>query len=593
MGLIAAGSLFSVAMYIETQFSMLFTPNGLNWASFRLLGPADQLSYLAEVVNAAHGNFAAVEPFTETGSNSDPHLYYQVLGAISHITGFAPAEVWNVTGVLLQVLLVVCISVASVFITRRWWAACLGVLPFLVGTLSFAHQSSGAWYSLMQSHAVLWGAFAVMFPLNSESASLCIAGSLFVVLLATAIRRARPRTMMVIGIVVGAGIGLLASFHTYGFLAAIYVGIYGLAAYAIAVNRRWWPVGLSVVLVVVLFLVGPPFASTFGQLLTVALGLLPALPGVVLAIMRWRARVVAPLVAAIACASPQVLGTLLALRSGNAFLKYREASSLDLGVTWKDGLICAAPLLIPLLLIFVAGIQRKQPLWIAYAAGLVTAWLLLAKNDVWGANQEPYRLWIDVFALAAFTIVPMAVTVTLDYLSPREAVGSQPSPRVRAVVASLVVVVLIVVGISSIDWFRFYKTEEGQTMSLSTLRDRAMESVASVVTGQELILADPCIDPEVLKAVTGARIVDYSPGIAWPAHVGAINAVQATVANSRVLTPNELRAADIGWVMTDGTCATNWAVEYSKILIPVVASLYGPSAPYAISLWRVDISSQP
>jgi hypothetical protein len=575
------GILFSIAVFIWTQLSMLSAQTGWSWASFRVFGSGDQLSYLAEVVNGSRGNLAAVEPFTETGTNSDPHLYYQLLGAVSHVAGISPADVWNIAGVSLQVLLVACISLTSVVITRKWWTAYLGALPFLIGTLSF--DASG-WYTPMQAHAVLWGAFAVMFPLNSESASLAIAGTLFLLFLACAFRPTRSPSLMTIGIVTGAGIGLLANFHTYGFLTAIYIGIYVLASFAIASTRRWWLAVLSVLLIVVLFQVGPSFASQFGQLATLCLGLLPALPGILLAIVRWRVRVVGPLVAAAIAASPQVGGVWLALQSGNAFLKYREASSADLGVSWEQGLLCAAPVLIPLLLILVAGVHRKNSLWIAYASGTMTTWLLLAKNDVWGANQEPYRLWIDCFALTAFTIIPIVANVALDYLSLPKGGTERPHSYTRMAVASLVVIVVATGSISSVDWFRFYKSQEGQTMSFSTPVDQSIKDVALAVTGKELVLTEPCLDSGIVKAVTGVRLATYSYGLAWPTRKKEIDAVNlATAPLTRAL----LSSAGIGWIMTDGTCPTHWATEYSNLLRRTATSLYGPNFADVITLWRL------
>lgn len=559
---------------------MLFSYPGWSWGSFRLIGMGDQLSYFGEVANGAHGNFAAVEPYTETGINSDPHLYYQVLGAISHVGGIAPADVWNLGGVGLQVLLVACVSVAAVLITRRWWTSFLGVLPFLIGTLSF---TSTGWNTSMKRPAVLWGAFVTMFPLNGESASLAVGGMLFLLLLVTATRW--PHALMVVGIVVGAGVGLLSGFQTYGYLTALFFAIYGLAIYSLVVIGLRWPAALSVGLFALIFLIGPTFASTFGRLVTLPLGLLPALPGLVIAVRRWRARVVWPLVALIVTSMPQVIGTWISLHDGDAFLKYRQASSAGIGVTWKDGLLCAVPLLVPLVLIVAAGVHRKQPLWIAYGAGCAIAWLLLAKNDGWGTNQEPYRLWIDSFALTAFTVVPIASRVAMAYVPRNAGADERLNPRIRAIALLLGAATVAIGGVSSIDWFRFYKSQENQTYPLSGPVDTAMKVVASRVTGEELIMTDPCIAPDVLKAVTGDRVDAYSRGLAWPARVQQINLVTTTLAKTGEFKSAELKAAGIGWLITDGACSADWPRTYSSLLDKVATSSYGPS-PDVISLWR-------
>ncbi|MCU1490073.1 MAG: hypothetical protein JWM85_1478 [Acidimicrobiaceae bacterium] len=581
--LIGVGAIFSMATYLWTQLSMLTYP-GWHWASFRIFGSGDQLSYFSEVVNGSKGNLSAVEPYTETGVNSDPHVYYQFLGAISYVTHVTPADVWNIVSVSIQVLLVACIGVAAALVTRRWWAAFFGAIPFLIGTLSFTNLS---WYTLMQSHAVLWGAFAVMFPLNSESASLAIAGSLFVLLFAAIRRPASPRVLVALGTLVGAGVGMLANFHTYGFLTALFFGVYGLSFYATVISRRWWLFGVSLLLIVVLFQVGPSVASAEGRLTAMVLGLVPALPGIVVAIGRWRLRAAAPLVAMALTASPQVVETWIQLRDGDQFLKYRESSSIYLGVTWKDGLFCALPLLIPLLAILVAGIHRRQSLWIAYPIGAITAWLLLAKNDVWGTNQEPYRLWIDGFALTAFTIVPIALDVALAYLSVR--VLRSPDRPTRpwiAVFGGLAVITLCVGGISSIDWFRFYKSQEDQTLSLYTPTDNAMRAVTAKITDHRLVLADPCVIGWTLKAVTGVRVETFSPGLAWPSRLPQITAVNTALVQNQ-MHPAQLRAANVGWLVTDGSCTANWAKRFAPMLRLKARSSYGPSSSDAISLWQI------
>lgn len=500
----------------------------------------------------------------------------------------APADVWNLAGVALEILLVVGISLASVLITRKWWTAYFGAVPFLIGTASIR---GGGWATGLQGHALLWGVFATMFPLNSETASLCIAGLLFLLLLVVATRSVRPRTMLMSAIVVGAGVGLLANLHTYVFLTAVYVLLYGIAAYAITVRRSWSSALLSVALIVVLFLLGPLFASSFGRLVTLVFGLLPAVPGTVLAIARWRARILGPLLAALLTASPQVLGTLFALQAGNAFLKFREASSSGLGVDWQDGLLHATPVLLPLLLILVAGIQRRHPLWTSYSLGLLTAWLLLAKNDVWGANQEPYRLWIECFVLTAFTIVPMAIAVGLSYLSRREPRATRASRRLLAVAATLATVAVLIAGVSSVDWFRFYRAETGQTIALSTPYNRALQAAAAPATGHNLIMAGPCINQEILKAVSGARVDYYNHGLAWPARMNQINLVRATAVWKQLLVPSELHAANIGWLMTDGSCSANWAKRYSNELERITSSSYGPKPRDVITLWRFKRTS--
>ena len=406
------GSIFSVLVFLSSQVSMLFRA-GWSLASFRAYYAPDQLANFAMVVNGAHGNFSSVEPFTETGTMVDPHLYFTLLGFVAHLFAVSPAIVYNVAGIGLQVLFVAGLSFGFVLITRRWWSAYLGALPYFFGTLSSIIVER--WWTPLQSHAVLWGTFGVMFALNSQSAALVIAGLLLTLLVVVAKRRFGATTTAATAVLIGAGLGLLANIDTYSFFAALFFASYGLSIYAMCLRERWWPAAISMALLVLLILVGGAFASELGRVTVFGLALVPAMPGLMLAIARWRYLVIAPVLALAAAASPQLIRFVVALHSGDPFLKFREAATVNLGVPWRSGLLCAAPLLIPLILILVGGIHRKNALWIAYSAGSMVAWFLIAKNDLWGANQEPYQLWIGGFALTAFTIIPVVIDVVLTY----------------------------------------------------------------------------------------------------------------------------------------------------------------------------------
>ncbi|MCU1488961.1 MAG: putative integral rane protein, partial [Acidimicrobiaceae bacterium] len=506
---------------------------------------------------------------------------------LAHTTRIAPADVWNFVGVLAQVCLVISLAVGAALYTRRWWAAFFGAVPFLVGTLSFTAQG---WFTLMNSHAVVWGAIAVIFPLNSESASLAIARALFMFLLVLANRVSKRRATVLTAIVVGAGVGLLANIHTYGFFTALFLGTYCLSAYALATMTGRWPIIMSlstIVLIVVLFQVGPPFANAVGRLAALALGLVPALPGLIIAVRRWAVPTIAALVAAGAAASPQIVTTWLALQHGNAFLKYREASSVALGLPWKNALLASTPLLIPLLLILTAGFYHKRPLWSGYAFGSIAAWFVLCKNDVWGANQEPYRFWIDGFALIAFTIVPIMLDVLLSSFGSRSSLTEPSSRRWKYVVATFSISAVVVGTISSIDWYRFYKSQEDQTFSLSTTNEQSWEAVGAKVTGAQLVLTDPCTDGQIFKAVTGDRVATYSPGLAWPARVKQLTAMSELLVAGKDPTPRQLHAAGVGWLVTDGNCSAHWPRTYAPFITRSAGSSYGPTPADTVILWRL------
>jgi len=576
---VIAGCGFSVFIYLMTQLSMLIRP-GWGWSSFRAFFQGDQLTLFAAVVNGSQGRFASVEPFTETGHFSDPHLYLTALGFISYITHAPPAAVWNFVGVSLQVILVVGVGLGAVLVSRRWWAACLGALPFLVGTLSF---HGIVWYQPLKSHGLLWSPFATMFPLNSTAAALVLISLLFLMLFAAV--RHGDRRLGATGVLVGAGVGLLANVDTYSFFTALFFAIYGLSAYHLAVDRRLWPIALSATLFPVVFLVGPSFANSIGRLNTLPIGLLPALPGFCMALAKWRWRIVAPFLALAAAAAPQLISVSEALHAGDPFLNFRQTVTARLGVDWKHGLACALPLLVPLVMILIAGVVRRRAFWVAYAGGSIAAWFFLTTNDAWGTNQEPYQFWIDSYALIAFTIIPVALEVCSLHLSPRLARQNRVPPRWRVLVASLAVITVGLMGASSIDWFRFYRSLEGQTFTYTGPVYDAMKTVAHQVTNNQLIFTDLCVGPTTFKATTGARVAFFGDGLAWPNRHNQINAVWVSAIKGD-LKASQLAAAGIGWMVTDSVCTEDWSKTYGKYFIRTASAQYDDTPQEAIVLWK-------
>jgi hypothetical protein len=236
-------------------------------------------------------------------------------------------------------------------------------------------------------------------------------------------------------------------------------------------------------------------------------------------------------------------------------------------------------------MVFVAGLHRRNPLWIACSLGLVAAWFIVATNDAWGSSQEPYQLWVDGFALASFIIVPVSLSVATSYLLPLPGRSPHSTLRWRFGIALLCLASLGVVGASSVDWLRFYKSQEGATVSFATPEDRALQSVTGKVTNDQLVMADPCISSLTLKIVTGARTAWYNPGIAWPANFSQLKAVGKGLI-TRHVSPSQLAAAHIGWLVTSASCSVDWQTQLSPMLIRQATVHYGASALDVVTLWR-------
>jgi len=592
-----------MAIFLATQAGMYLANPGWSIARFRAFFEHDQLGYLAIVTNFAEGQFADVEPDTETGSNTYPRAYYQVAGLVARMFNLTPITAWNITGLLAQLALVGVLAVVLIGAGNRWWAGLLAPVPFMLGT--FAAFLGNGWYTTMASHAVLWGPFAVLHTLNGEAVSLSIAGT---VLLGLGWLWWRPhgRRIRVFGTIgLSLVVGLLANVQTYSFVATVYFLAGVLAVLAIGTGRWLIPGVVSVGLIPVLFVWGPEVATEFGQLPALVFGLVPMAPGLGVLVIRTRGVVLLYFGAAVLGASPQVIVTLTGLASGDPFLVYRVASNSQLGVPLDAGLLGGTVLIVPLAGILIAALIRRRPEWAAYALGGAAAWLLLASNDQWGANAEPYRLWIDMFFLIAVTILPVLVLVGRDLFAasagrmagsaaqPAVQPAARPAPRTvpRAVGVAGLVLVAVLALLSMADFVRFAGSFEARAlMDTDTDRYRVAADLARESAAENpgtLLIVGPCLDPRVVKVTAGVPIAYFHYGMAWPEKFDAVNAI---VAAGAALNPAAAADANATRVLTDGRCSNDWAATYADILLPQSSRDYvaadGTTGTLTISTFR-------
>jgi len=538
-----------------------------------------------------------------------PPRVYTLLGLIAQITGISAAAAWAITGIVVQVLLVVVIGVACALASGKAWTAILAPGPFLLGVFATFHQD--AWYTQLSSHGVLWGPFAVLFPLNGEAFGLCVGSAALTILILAATRWRGRAARIAVGIGASAAIGAIANLQTYSFLTAVYLASFAVAAYGLVTARRWWLWALSAALIPLLFLVGPRVAENSSQLIALMLGLTPAIPGLIYILIKSRGLAAIFFAVAGLAAAPSVVGTYLGLANGDPFLVYRVASSKDLGVPILTGVIASIVLAIPLILVFLAGIHQRHRLWIAYPVGVAIAWILLAGNDRWGANQEPYRMWIDSFMLIATTLLPVLLAVARRYLSrgdqpvpvklplsPREArPGSAPEPeaepvespvgrRSRLIAIVAVCLVLAVAALSAADWARFFVANlRAQMITLDSPRQLAIAEAIEGIDDDSLLLVDPCIDPLLVKATTGVPIAWMNYGMAWPEEYQSVLDYMASRGQEGVLDLDAARGANAHWLVTDSECDPSWADDYDDHL-ELVDDVTVPGGA-TISLWRL------
>ena len=605
--LTTASIVSAVIVHVALQWGALFARSDFSFSSFRAYFAGDQLSYMSMVVNASQGELANVEPFTQTGTNSYPHLYYYFLGTVSRIVGISPLQAWAVGGLISQMILVAVLATALVLLSRRWWAALLAPIPFILGT--FSVFLSDSWFTAMDSHAVLWGPFGVLFTLNGESVGLCMGAAALLLILIVFLRVRQPWARILLVCIASLTVGLLANVQTYAFLTVIYLLSYVVAAYVIVTARR--PrllAGISLVLVAGLFIVGPLIAAEAGPLVTLVLGLIPTVPGWIALIARSRGLVAVFILLAGLAALPQLLGTAQGILGDDPFLTYRVASSKNLGVDWR-GIVGSLGISIPLLATLAAGLHRKNMLWIAYPVGALVAWILGATNDVWGANQEPYRFWLDLFVLISISALPIFVLAALSYFRPRPERATSESesesdldldlaPGVRSkttLVATWVLALCVsTAAVSAVDFARFaVDTTYHSLWSYDNPRDNAIGQLgkeADAAQTRGLIVADPCVDVLAMKITSGAPVADYNVGMAWPADHDAVHAVMIE-RGENILSIEHAHAAGVEWAITDTACAVDWAATYADDLKAVSSVVYYENEvgeQERIQLWKIQ-----
>lgn len=590
---IAAAAL-AMAAHCLLQVLPLMSSAGFSWQNFRNYFPYDQYSYLAIAVNVRDGNMSAVEPFTETGVNHYPRLYYVLLGLFSKVFDSDIVATWQITGLAFQLTMVGVISWLLIRLTRKPLMGVLGFLPSIIGT--FAVPLSGNWFHTLDNHAVLWGAFGVLFTLNGESAALSIAVVSACLLIgftfpAQGHRPAINRRSWAVVIGAAAVIGLLANVQTYSFLAVVYFAIYIVAVFGLISYGAWWHTAVSLVLLAVVIFAGPTIAVSAGPLATLVVGVAAALPGYLLVLLRYKGPMLAAALMASLAASPTIVGTMLGLANKDDFLTYREVSSSALGVPVGTGLLAAIVPLLMLALVFWAGVVHRNRAWLAFSIGAGAAWMLVATNDHWGANQEPYRFWIDGFTLVTATAVPIVCQILFWIwntrselaLRPRNASGRlhEDTPRSASNLLRLrtgigiagCAIVLGAIGISMLDYFEFsrYVHDHG-TESLHNSQGFAIDQATGLLTAKtttpglqaledgkasELVLGDPCINPFQLKTLTGLPTAFYNLGLAWPSNETSLREVLKQ-RSSTVFAQSLAKDAGIKYVLTDSSCSADW-----------------------------------
>ena len=166
--------LSSLGFSLFSAWTLLRLPGNFNPFSnvFRGYFPSDQLSYAGIAASAKAGQLGLVEPFTQTGFSFYPSWWYKFIGLFASVTGLEVPAAWSVLGFSVVLGSVVFIGFAAWRLTGKPWAPLVIGLLLWVGPLASILFDN--WFINLDSHAVMWGPYGALYPLNGEAAGLTL-----------------------------------------------------------------------------------------------------------------------------------------------------------------------------------------------------------------------------------------------------------------------------------------------------------------------------------------------------------------------------------------------------------------------------------
>ena len=566
---LAVGGSFLTAQALSL-WALLGPVSNADWTKgFRAYFSNDQLSYAAIAVNSSQSIGSSAEPLTGTGVSFYPGGWYHFLGLVNNVTGVPVNLLWQVLGLAAIGIAIAILGLIAHTLSRRWWAPILPGLALFTGTLStFIHDY---WYTSLSAHAVIWGPFGTLFTLNSGAIALMGGTVALALILWHLLAPSRSNTRIFIA---AALIGLLANLHTYAFFttASFAAALITLTALITAKSRRRTVLVIAATGLVLVF--GNPIAALIGPLPLFALLLLVTAIAAYPFIKSNLYTTFSLIALAGIAASPQVIRTLLGIASQDEFLAYRQGSSLDLGVPLIAAAVAAVPLILfAIYILFVSRVMpgRSQEVIYSFFAATAIGAVIMSTNDLWGFNQEPYRFWLQYSIITGFLI-----SILLAY-----ALSFQQK---RTGLAVLVVAVLLwLISLADFAGFFSYAREQGVLPTQDSRALAIQELTKEIPSGsRELILSSRCTDPQLLKLITSRPVAFFNYGLAWPDNREEIkNLTQADRMTGDTLIG--LQAAQVGYVITDSNCDSDWA--YTEAGINMISIT--PYDSGALTLWRV------
>jgi hypothetical protein len=549
------------------------------WSYFRNYYYTDQLAYAGIATDAQNGGVSLVEPFTQTGHSYYPSAYYISLGMVARIFHVTVASAWTGVGLAVIGICILTAGLGAWLVTRASWAPLLACFPITMGTLS--SWTSDNWFTSLKSHAVLWGPYGDMFSLNSQFAglALCILGASGLIYLLHHPPRHQFRLYSSVAVCC-ALIGFSANIHAYAFLLSVAVLALSTSVYGCLRATSRLPLYGTMLLLAAVFLLGNRVAEATSHLVVFGFLLIAMVPGLLVVASRWRWTAISGMVGSFAAALPQLVLEATGTLRHDEFLEYRQNSSsqVTLGVDALPGLVAALPFLLVASFVLTVAVRRRSVEAIAVVTGSVVGSALMATNDKWGFNQEPYRFWLAGLILSSFLLVPhLAWAINEVTFS-----GGASWRRERMLLAFSFVVYVLALSDVLLFWT---SVRTSGALNLQDQRYVAMQRVSTPTDG--LLANGPCVEPTVLKVLTGKRVAFFHRGIAWPEHRQDIEHVMDLVSRG-IYDPEALRASRVKYLITDSACQTAWDVKSTQgVRLVASASYQTASATGTFSLWKL------
>ena len=536
---------------------------GASWswlASFRALVVGDQLGYAAIAANVKWLNFDFVEPFTATGNIIYTRNWYVAIGLVAWFFNIPVTLSWQVCGIAGFLLGLGLMATACYRNTSRYWTSLIPGMLAVTGV--YLGIGSDAWYQPVPGtpHAVFWSPYVLFHALNAEVGAcflLMVAAFLFFQSLFAPAKRDKVILLCASAFIVG----FVSSVASYFFLAATLISLATIAFFEFHRIKNKTHRLLAWLIPAALFtgwiLLRP---DSPGGLAYYAIGVLP----IAYLLLSFAVKNFYPAMLAgasfVAGILPQLLPTLKAILANDAFLAYRETSSQgNLNVPFVDGVIAAAPFLILIAVIVCHTLATNTPnknLKRSLALGCLYGFFMLSWNNVWGFQQEPYRLWLNTLTLSALILSPLFAEALVGAFKVLRRVNLHRFHRFGT--ASLLAL-FMALYVNALPGFTVFANSV-QFINVDTpdlRRQLSLINSTDYAGSGALLLLDPgCrrISPLILKTAAEVNVAYYRLGMAWPDNKALLDKLKHQLETGAELQAGDLTAANIFGVLTHSQC---------------------------------------